>query len=87
MYETMILTLDVEPFDDGRKVAEHMENEKFDSHAELLERLDSELGSYAEDRNEYNVQLWSLTDFMDACNNEEINLVNIWIGYVHLKKV
>ena len=86
MYETMILTIEVESFDDGRRTAEHLENQKFDSHSEFIERLDSELDSYAKYRNDYNVQLWSLTDFMDACNNQEINLENVWIGYIHLKK-
>jgi len=86
MYETMIVTIEVESFDDGRRTAEHLENQKFDSYSEFIERLDSELDSYAKYRNEHNVQLWSLTDFMDACNNQEINLENVWIGYIHLKK-
>ncbi len=35
MYETMILTIDVSTFSDGRKLAEHLENRKFDSFGEL----------------------------------------------------
>jgi len=87
MYETMILMLDVESFSDGRKVAEHVENEKFESYTDLVKRLMLELGSEGANYDDYNIQVLSLTDFMDACNNQDINLENVWIGYVHIKKL
>ena len=90
MYETMILTFDVESYSDGRRIAERIENQKFDSHTELLERIKAEIGGadkkYNKAYDDHAVQLWSLTDFMDACNNEEIFLDDLWIGYVQLKK-
>lgn len=86
-YETMILTIDVDAFSDGRKVAERIEDQKFDSYGEFIKELDSELGSEADKRDESNVQLWTLTDFMDVCNDQEMNLENVWIGYVHIKKL
>ena len=87
MYETMILTIDVESFSDGRKVAERIENEKFESHTDLTRRLMLELESDADKLDDYNIQVWSLSDFMDACNSEDINLVNTWIDYVQIKKL
>lgn len=87
MYETMILTLDVNSFSDGRKVAERIENEKFESHTDLVKRLMLELGTEGANYDDYNIQVWTLSDFMDACNSEDINLVDTWIGYVQLKKL
>lgn len=86
MYETMILTIDVSTFSDGRKLAEHLENQKYDSFGELTKAIDEELGDESDERDDYNIQIWTLTDFMDACNNEEIFLDDLWIGYVQLKK-
>lgn len=86
-YETMIVTIDVESFTDGREVAEGIEDGKFDSCDELLKAIDSELGDEADKRDYYNVQVWTLTDFMDTCNDQEMNLENVWISYVRIKEV
>jgi hypothetical protein len=85
MYETMILVIDVEPFCDGRKVCERLQNQKFDSYTDFLTAVKSELDSEIED--ETSVQLWTLSDFMDVCNDEEMNLINVWIGYVQIKSL
>lgn len=85
MYETMILVIDVDPFRNGRQVCERLENQKFDSQTDLLTAVKSELDSEIED--ETNVQLWTLSDFMDVCNDQEMNLENVWIGYVHIKEL
>lgn len=31
-------------------------------------------------------QVYNLSDFMDSCNDQEINLKNVWIGYAHVDK-
>lgn len=81
MYETHFLTFDVEFYSNGRKVAERIKNEKFNSYTELLESIKSKIRY-----NDHAVQVWSLTEFMDACNNQELNLENVWISYVHIKQ-
>ena len=30
--------------------------------------------------------IYPITDFMDACNNEDVELGSSWISYVYLKK-
>lgn len=33
-----------------------------------------------------NVDRYSLEDFIEACNNEEINLVNVWLAYREIEE-
>lgn len=54
---------------DGRKIAEEMENEKQTLY-------------WLEEVNKFSV--FTLSDFMDLCNNQELNLEDWWISYVQL---
>ena len=85
MYKTMIITVHVDSFTDGRKLTERIENEMFHSNDELGDRIKEELGDEAKNWYSDNIIVWELTDFMDACNNGELSLNDIWIGYVQLK--
>lgn len=55
-----------------RKLVEHQENMTFNSTIELKQ-------AYPEDS-----LICDLSDFMDNCNNQEIDLDNYWIGYANL---
>jgi hypothetical protein len=85
-YEIQIITIDVENNREGRQIAETLENLKFDSFTELKNFTVTAIGS-EEEFNKLNLLTWHLTDFMDICNNEEINLDLVWIGYVRMKKL
>jgi hypothetical protein len=64
-----ILVLPVGKYD-RRNVAEVIENESFTIEA-LTEKFED-------------AQILELTDFMDLCNNEELNLDGCWISYVNI---
>jgi hypothetical protein len=79
-YTLNVLVIDL---DLDRKFAEHIENQKFDSVADF-QKFAKELHPKG-DNPEY-VELFTISDFMEACNNEEIGLIESWISYVYLKE-
>ena len=90
MYDAMIVTIEVEAFPDGRKVAERIEDRKCDSFNDVMNVIKEELDEKSKKLEDHvifeRIQVWELSNFMDACNNQEINLENVWISYIHLKK-
>lgn len=55
-----------------RKLVEHQENMIFNTTTELKQ-------AYPKD-----TLIYDLSDFMDDCNNQEINLDSYWVGYANL---
>jgi len=69
-YRTIVLMADVNKNEVSRQDLERIENEKFDSTKDLPK----------------GVTFYELTDFMDACNNQEISsMEDYWIGFVQIK--
>jgi hypothetical protein len=66
---TMIAVLPIDNFD-RRKHAEHLENQHLNT-----EQL--------ADWRSRGAQFYSLTDFMDLCNDQELELGGHWISYIH----
>lgn len=67
----------------ARKICERIEGEiidDFDNHFELSNLSDEETDG------EEAYQTWPLTDFMDACNDEEVNLNNWFMTWVYIPK-
>ena len=81
MKETVIVVISVD-YSNARKVCEQLENQQFASTTELREVLNLELETDEEDKNQ--PQFFSLSDFMDECNDQYINLENSFISYVNL---
>jgi len=63
----MVLVYPVDSYD--REDAENIENSLYS-----IEELESVIPN--------DVQMFTLTDFMDACNNEEFSLETSWISYI-----
>ncbi len=78
----VIILINVVGFSDGRKVAEYIENGDYNSVEEIIEAIKKE-GS---PDGLFLYKILELTDFMDECNNQEIELENWWISYVNLPK-
>jgi len=73
----VVLVPVVSPLDeslDGRKLAESIENNVFDS----LDAIQDDL-LYDE------AIILNLSDFMDYCNNRELILDNYWVSYVRVE--
>ena len=73
--KTYILALNVENGD--RKDLECIEGNVYASYDELREKV----GFLAKE-----INIFPLTDFMDACNNQEVALDETWISYVHVQE-
>ena len=70
-------------YTNSRKVAEAIESRQFDSYVELHKQLHKQLqfeNAIPEPT------IYSLTDFMDACNDQEIDLEGNFISYVYITK-
>jgi hypothetical protein len=64
-----------------RKEAEAIEDQHFDDFSSLQEHLEkTNLNGYTD------ASLYTMTDFMDACNDQEIELEQYWVSYVHIDK-
>lgn len=73
--KTYILALNLK--NGERKDLECIEGNVYASYEELREKV----GSLAKE-----INIYPLTDFMDACNDQEIVLDAIWVGYVHVQE-
>lgn len=73
--KTYILALNIA--NGEREDLERIEGNVYTSYEELREKV----GSLAKE-----INIYPLTDFMDACNNQEIALDEIWVGYVHVQE-
>jgi hypothetical protein len=76
-----IVLIPVVPYHNARKVCELVENQSYPSYSELREYLNKELE--VEDDDEQPL-FYSLTDFMEECNDQYINLEHYFISYVYV---
>jgi hypothetical protein len=72
--EKIILLFDTNYFE--RTEVENIENKTYNSE-QFIEVIDM-----AKEK-ETTIGVYSLTDFMDLCNNQEVNLDGYWISYVN----
>lgn len=81
MKKTVILTLRVEDHHNGRKDLERIEDNVYQAknEFEVQQLVNKELGFNSDN----GVSVYSLTDFMDAFNDEYIADDGLWVGYVH----
>lgn len=83
--QTIMVAIPV-AYDNARKVCEAVENTNFDDYKELRSHLDKELDVDYEDEETDKPVFFSLTDFMDECNDQYLNLENYFITYVKIIK-
>ena len=87
---TFIALFNVEHFDDARKFAENIENEHFEvemasgcefaSAFKIREEIVKRLELNDEDKDF--IEVYPITDFMDASNSQEINHEETFMSYV-----
>ena len=70
--KTYMVTFPVTHNKDGRPFVESIEGQVFIS----LEAV----------KNVYkDMKIYTLSEFMDLCNDEELNLDNFWVGYINVE--
>jgi hypothetical protein len=78
-----MVLLSVDDFSDGRKVANHIEGSTYKNKDEALKDILSrevDLPSTA------GVGISEPTDFMEFCNDQEINLEQFWVSYIFIEE-
>ena len=80
---TAIVLLSVNDFSDGRKIAERLEGQTFKTPDAVLKGIKKEAKGLS-DNPKGDVFVFPLTDFIDACNNQEIELEAFWTTTVNI---
>ncbi len=73
-----VVLLSVDVFE--RKMAENIENQTF----KTLDEIQKTVRTHKAKEGIIHVEL--ISDFMDACNNQEIELEGFWVSYVFLEE-
>lgn len=74
----MVVLIQVDDFPNGRKTAENIQSQNFKTTNDVLSKVREEGDGY--------VAIYPISDFMDACNNQEIELEGVWVSYVYVEK-
>jgi hypothetical protein len=77
--QTVVILISVNDFSNGRKIAENIENTLFNTPDDILRKVREKEGGF--------VAIYPITDFMDACNNQEIELEGVWVSYAQVVKM
>jgi hypothetical protein len=81
--KTVIVLISVNDFTDGRKIADRIQQETFGNSDEIRKAV----RAFEESKDKAEVGVYDLNSFMEACNEEEIDLVNYWVSYAKVKKL
>ena len=63
------------------RVYDHDRRDVEDVEGKFFETADDVVKYFAPIR----VKIYSMSEFVDACNNEEIDLNDIWMTYIHIR--
>jgi len=85
VYETVMVAVPV-AYHNARKICELIENQEYKSMADLRIQLDKDLDIDYDDEETDKPTFFSLTDFMDECNDQYLNVENYFISYVEIIK-
>lgn len=83
--ETIMVCIPI-AYTNARAVCNNIENGEYKSMVELRNQLDKDLGVDYEDEETDKPVFFSLTDFMEECNDQYLNHENYFISYVKIIK-
>ena len=85
VYETVMVAIPTD-YTNARDVCNLIENQEYKSMVALRNQLDTELGVDYEDEETDKPVFFSLTDFMEECNDQYLNMEKYFISYVKIIK-
>jgi hypothetical protein len=85
VYETVMVAIPTD-YTNARFVCNLIENQEYKSMVALRNQLDTELGVDYEDEETDKPVFFSLTDFMEECNDQYLNMEKYFISYVKIIK-
>ena len=76
----VIVLIPVELYSNGRDIADFIRGKKFnkDSNVRIT------CGNMGKDTDIGDVVLYDLSEFIDECNDERIDLTDFWLSYVYI---
>ena len=83
VYETVMVAVPV-AYHNARKICNLIEKQEYKSMADLRIQLDKDLDIDYDDDETDKPTFFSLTDFMEECNDQYLNLENYFISYVKI---
>lgn len=83
VYETVMVVVPV-AYHNARKICNLIEKQEYKSMADLRIQLDKDLDIDYDDDETDKPTFFSLTDFMEECNDQYLNLENYFISYVKI---
>ena len=85
VYETVMVAIPTD-YTNARVVCNNIENQECKSMVALRDQLDKDLGVDYEDEETDKPVFFSLTDFMEECNDQYLNMEKYFISYVKIIK-
>ncbi len=76
--KTVIVTINVDTNGDARPTLEHIEGLEFADYDAIIKELES--NSIERE----NIEIMTISDFMDRYNNDELNTTETFMGYVKI---
>jgi len=84
-----VVLIPVDRYSNGRKIADTIQGETFKSSADAKKFAENK----GVDRDEGNgdafkhleIAVYGMAEFMDDCNEQQINLEHFWVSYIYLK--
>lgn len=81
--ELLVVALPVE-YTNSRRVCEIIENQEFDSEKILRDLLEIKLELNKENQDSNHPVFYTLSEFMDNCNDQYFDIENYFISYVKI---
>lgn len=77
--QTVVVLISIDDFVNGREIAEKIQNIFFNTQDDILRRVKEKENGL--------VAIMPISDFVNKCNDEEINLDNWWVSYATINKL
>jgi len=78
-----VVLIAVDDFSSGRKAANNIQETTFKDYNELHKAV-CKFGIPMHSKKDAEVMVYRMTDFMDECNDQNIELEQYWVSYVYL---
>lgn len=78
-----VVLIAVDDFSNGRKAANIIQETTFKDYKELHNAV-CKFGTPIHSKKDAEVMVYRMTDFMDECNDQQIELEQFWVSYVYL---
>jgi len=84
-----VVLIPVDRYSNGKKIADLIQGEMFSSSADARKFAESKGVGRDEGNGDafdhLEIAVYGMAEFMDDCNEQQINLEHFWVSYIYLK--